>query len=286
MSQQLVSSSLSQDWKGCKLPGVLLGDVTAATISATAISPIITAIDRAVVENTASSNRPLLSTLKTHIVCSFRHPRLFFALKPFYVWTLYAATYTTANSVGSIGKASILDIDRVLVSSITFLSTCLVNVPLGVWKDVRLVQVYGKPTAAPSPAFSYIQAPRFLRIVGTTFLFRDAITIFGSINLPPILSSTVPDSLFSTPVIKMAVMRIFTPVLSQIVATPVHLLGLDLCTNTQSTSRERATQIRRSLWPMTVMRCLRIIPAFGVGLVMNTGLKEYFHCKVGVTSTG
>lgn len=254
-------------------------------------------IYRAVVENAASSDRPLLSTLKAHILCSFRNPRLFFAAKPFfYVWTLYAATYTTANGVESIAKAFTTKADQVLVSSVTFLSTCIVNVPLGVWKDVRFVQLYGRPTttkaaienplktkgassqAQPPP----ISRPKFPRAVGATFLFRDAITIFGSVNLPPMLTSSVPDSMFSSPAIKMAAMQIFTPVLSQIFATPVHLLGLDLYSKPLSTNSERLSRMRRSIGPTTVMRCSRIIPAFGVGLVMNTGLRDYFHTQAGV----
>lgn len=46
MTQQLQSSRLYGDWTSSKLPGVLAGDIAAATLSATAISPVITAIDR------------------------------------------------------------------------------------------------------------------------------------------------------------------------------------------------------------------------------------------------
>lgn len=293
MTQQLQSFSLQDTWQGTHLATVLAGDIAAATISATVISPLITAIDRAVVENAVSSHRPLLWTLKNHVLCSFRQPRLFATRPFFYVWTLYAATYTTANGVETIAKALTTQADQVLVSSITFLSTCLVNVPLGVWKDVRFVQLFGRsttpkdaisiPTQSRTASSKLIPPPimpvRFPRIVGATFLLRDAITIFGSINLPPMLTSSVPDSIFSSPAIKMATMQIFTPVLSQIVATPVHLLGLDLYTNTQSRASERAVRIRTCLGLTTIMRCSRIVPAFGIGLVMNTGLREYFHRK-------
>jgi hypothetical protein len=249
-----------------------------------------------VVENAASSKHPLLPTLRTHILGSFRHPRLFFTGKPFwYICTLYAATYTTANSIESLGNALTSKADKLLVNSITFLATCVVNVPLGVWKDIRFVQIYGKPTTSDqsndkpltgrtsaSPLQPPMPAARFPKVVVATFLFRDAITIFGSINLPPMLTSSIPDSLFSNPAIKMAAMQIFTPVLSQIVATPVHLLGLDLYSNPHSTRGERGSRLRRSLVPTTAMRCSRIIPAFGVGLVLNTGLRDYFKGKVGV----
>jgi len=209
-----------------------------------------------------------------------------------YVWTLYAATYTTANSVESAARAFTTKADQRFVSSITFLSTCIVNVPLGVWKDVRFVQLYGRPSATRSvinvasaakaavtatrsrPA----QATRVPRIVGATFLFRDAITIFGSINLPPMLLPLLSDSYFASPALKMAALQLSVPILSQVVATPVHLLALDLYNNPQKeSSASRVERMKRSLAPTTAMRCSRIVPAFGVGLVVNTRLRDYFH---------
>jgi hypothetical protein len=246
-----------------------------------------------VVENAASSRHPLLSTLKSHIICSLRHPRLFFAARPFlYVWTLYAATYTTANSVESVGKAFASNADQVLASTITFLTTCIVNVPLGVWKDVRFVQIYGRPTAvntipsvtlaakatATTPKIPLKLPAKVPRLVGATFLFRDAITIFGSINLPPMLSPLVSDAYFSNPAMKMAALQLSVPILSQIVATPIHLLALDIYNNSgKDGSTSRLARMRRSLAPTTAMRCARIIPAFGIGLVVNTGLRDCFH---------
>jgi hypothetical protein len=250
-----------------------------------------------VVEIASSNKHPLLSTLKSHVLCSFRHPRLFFAAKPFfYVWTLYAATYTTANTVESVAKAFTTKADQVLVSSITFLSTCIVNVPLGVWKDVRFVQLYGRPKASSSlssapltakPAVAATQRPpshpaKVPRLVGATFLFRDAITIFGSINLPPMISPYLSDSYFANPAIKMAALQLSVPILSQVVATPVHLLALDFYNNQHKEgSGPRIARMRRSLLPTTAMRCSRIIPAFGVGLVVNTNLRDHFHKVAG-----
>ncbi|KAH7075946.1 hypothetical protein BKA63DRAFT_311309 [Paraphoma chrysanthemicola] len=290
MAQELQEITIDQRWRSSKLPGLLAGDIAAAGISATFVSPLITAIDRAVVENAASCKHPLLSTLKTHMLSSFRHPRLFFAAKPFfYVWTLYAATYTTANTVDSVAKTFTTKADQVLVSSVTFISTCVVNVPLGVWKDVRFVQLYGRPkhesmtpaiakAAANSTKSTSTQATKVPRIVGATFLFRDAITIFGSVNLPPMLSPLLADSYFANPALKMAALQLSVPILSQVVATPVHLLALDLYNNPQKEgSASRSARMRRSLVPTTAMRCSRIVPAFGAGLVANTELREYFH---------
>lgn len=243
----------------------------------------------------------MFSTLRTHILCTFRHPRIFFSAKPFFiVWTLYAATYTTANAVESAAKEFTQKKDQLLVSSITFLSTCIVNVPLGVWKDVRFVQIYGrnmptpntaintpttKPPEPPAAAKTPIVSPaKFPRIVGATFLFRDAITILGSFTLPSMVP--IPDSFFSDPAIKMAATQLFVPILSQVVATPVHLLGLDLYSYPhKDDSAGRAERIKKNLGPTTMVRCCRIIPAFGVGCIVNTGLREHFHSKTLATST-
>ena len=242
----------------------------------------------AVVENAARPGQnPLAQTLKTNILCSFRHPRRFFGTKPFFIiWTLYAGTYTTANTVETLTRHLTQKADELLVQSVTFLSTITVNVPLGVWKDVRFVQMFGRlsqPVAvqaegakvAPSP----VQRPKFPKTVATTFLVRDAITIFGAVNLPPMIASALPEDTFSSPMLKMATMQLMVPIFSQVFATPIHLLGLDMYSHPNSVSR--MARINQNLGATTLVRCARIIPAFGVGLIANTGLRDYFHEKAG-----
>lgn len=247
---------------------------------------------RAVVENVASANRTLPTALKENILYTFRYPRRFFAAKPFfYMWTLYAATYTTANSVSSLTKSLMDTSHEVLSESVTFLATCVVNVPLGVWKDIRFVQTFGR-TIVPQTDRPVVNAPantkltplpqsptRFPRAVGATFLARDAITILGSFTLPPIMSDKVP---IADPAAQMAAAQLLVPVLSQVVATPVHVLGLDLYSNPEAGREERARRIRSSLLGTTAVRCARIIPAFGVGGIVNAGLRNWFHGKLGV----
>lgn len=248
----------------------------------------ILTISSAVVENAARPGQnPLAQALKTNILCSFRHPRRFFGTKPFFIiWTLYAATYTTANTVETTARHLTHKADELLVQSVTLLSTITVNVPLGVWKDVRFVQLFGKPSAqvaaqtdgakvAPPPA----QRPKFPRTVAATFLIRDAITIFGAINLPPMIASSLPEETFANPMLKMATMQLLVPVFSQVFATPIHLLGLDMYSHPNNASR--MSRIKQNLGATTLVRCARIVPAFGVGLIANTGLRDYFHDKAG-----
>ena len=250
--------------------------------------------DRAVVENVASPNRTLPVALKENILCTFRYPRRFFVAKPFfYMWTLYAVTYTTANSVNSLAKTFMDTSHEVLANSITFFATCIVNVPLGVWKDIRFVQTFGRSSiprtdTVITPANTKVPLPqsptKFPRAVGATFLARDAITILGSFTLPPMLSDKLP---IADPAAQMATAQLLVPVLSQVIATPVHLLGLDLYSNPQKGEREeRAKRIRGSLLGTTAVRCARIIPAFGVGGIVNTGLRAWFHENLRVQDKG
>lgn len=201
------------------------------------------------------------------------------------MWTLYAATYTTANSVSSLANAFMDRSHEVLMNSITFVATCAVNVPLGVWKDVRFVRTFGRSNVAPAglvsaPLATNIrqtpQSPtRFPRAVGATFLARDAITILGSFNLPRMVSERLP---MADAAARMAAAQLLVPVLSQILATPVHLLGLDLYSNPQkSQAGERRKRIQKSLPGTTAVRCARIVPAFGVGGIVNTRLRAWFH---------
>ncbi|KAF1951192.1 hypothetical protein CC80DRAFT_597574 [Byssothecium circinans] len=305
MDRKIDSEHTAQSRQYGTLWKKIAGDISAAAISATLISPVITAIDRSVVENAASTQKSLRSTLQTNIFCTFRHPRLFFSAKPFFlVWTLYAATYTTANTTDTLTRTFLEKKDRVLAETITFLTTCVVNVPLGVWKDVGFVKAYGGNTAAiPSPknipaspgatatseagaAASPIskkptpslQTPKFPKVVVTTFLLRDAVTIYGSFILPPIVSDALPTTFLPDPAARMAATQLFVPVLSQLIVTPVHLLGLDLYSHPKNEgSAARARRIRKLLGPATLLRCVRIVPAFGVGGIANRETREWLH---------
>lgn len=71
------------------------------------------------------------------------------------------------------------------------------------------------------------------------------------------------------------------PAAFQFVATPLHLLGLDLVGRPGragaggSSMLERAERIRRDWFSASSVRAVRILPAFGVGCVVNTELREW-----------
>ncbi|CAG7563487.1 unnamed protein product [Fusarium equiseti] len=251
----------------------VLGDLAAAAISATLITPVITVIDQSMVEK-VSFNRPLASGMKLNSLHALKHPGRFIFGRAFgYVWALYAATYAVSNSSDTLAH----EFHRAAVGTITFVNTMIINVPLGVLKDVRFAQMFSA-TATPTPKTAPVAKPGVPRAATLAFLGRDAITIFGSFTMAPWLSALIPDSLSSSPHSKAVISQLTVPIFSQFFATPVHLLGLDLYSRPRGIPWvERSAQIRRDLFSATILRSLRIIPAFGVGCVANMEARSRFH---------
>lgn len=166
------------------------------------------------------------------------------------------------------------------MSTATFASTFLVNVPLGVWKDLRFAEIFGAGGSAPRAAASAaVSTPRKLpRAATATFLVRDAVTIFGSFTLPTWVSAAVPDGLMASPHAKATLTQLTVPVMSQLVASPIHLIALDYYDRQQRLPfSDRIAKTREHVPSTIVMRCIRIIPAFSVGCVANLELRSLFH---------
>ncbi|KAI1366240.1 hypothetical protein F5Y08DRAFT_141476 [Xylaria arbuscula] len=270
----------------------LVGDASAAAISATLASPAIVLIDRAVVAKTASGDG-ILKALWTQAVHAGRRPGAFLFGRPFAImWTLYAATYTAASFTDTLTEKYY----ATAATTATFLATTAVNVPLGIWKDIRYAQLFShnstadakKPITASSklpltsPITATVPVPtprRMPRSVTGVFLARDAITLFGSFTMAPRLATAIPDSLVSNIHAKAAVSQLTVPILTQLVATPVHLLGLDLYQRQEKgvTLSNRVSSIGPGLGGATFARCLRILPAFGFGVLANQELRSLFH---------
>jgi hypothetical protein len=230
--------------------------------------------NRALVEK-ASHYKPLLRSLRSHVYDAFKHPRKFLG-SPAHrqVFMLYAATYSVANGTETITKETHPSISE----GVTFLFTFLVNVPLGVWKDVRFAQLFGISKNINLAQNLPVPRNTGALAITTTLLTRDAITIYGSFQLAQRCSTVIPDSLASHPYSKTIVTQMVVPVLSQLVATPLHLLSLDLYNRPKVVPwKSRIAVVWRDLPSATVIRCIRIIPAFGFGCLTNMGLRHLFH---------
>jgi hypothetical protein len=161
----------------------------------------------------------------------------------------------------------------------------MANVPLALWKDIRFAEEYGTgngPDAKTSKASGSVlpQNKSLARTAAAIFLVRDGVTIFGSFTLAPWLSDAIPDSLAAHPHAKPIVTQLTVPVLTQLVATPLHLLALDMYTRQYTMPfLERVKYSQQYLPSSTLLRCVRIIPAFGIGCLTNMELRSAFHAK-------
>ncbi|OTB00468.1 hypothetical protein M426DRAFT_15411 [Hypoxylon sp. CI-4A] len=273
-----------------RFPKQLAGDLVAAGISATLVTPATAIIDRAVVEKVAS-HEPFLRTLWTHTKSAVTRPGSFVFSRPFGIlWTLYAATFSVANASETIVK----DWRPAAVGTVTLVATVLVNVPLGIWKDLRFAKIYGgaeanktpslKSAAVAQPATAKVAAPpvpvsRLPKAPAAVFLLRDSLTLYGSFVLPQAVTNLVSGSTVASAHATALMVQLLVPASTQLVATPVHLLGLDMYNRPQKglTLSDRFAHTKHYFGSATALRCMRVLPAFGFGVMANRDLRNYFH---------
>ncbi|CAG8009006.1 unnamed protein product [Penicillium salamii] len=261
--------------------GHITGDIAAAALSASLVTPAVAIIDRSLVEQSAF-NQPILRGIRRNAMGALRQPGLFLCSKPLaLVWAMYGATYSVANVADTLGRK----LELAAAGTVTFAATMLANVPLALWKDMSFAQAYGTGRGPDAKITANIpQSPvlnkTMARAAAAIFLVRDGVTIFGSFTLAPHLSEAIPDSWATHPHAKPIITQLTVPVLTQLVATPLHLLALDMYTRQYRIPFvDRVKHSQKYVVSSTLLRGVRIIPAFGVGCLANMELRSAFHAK-------
>jgi len=144
-----------------------------------------------------------------------------------------------------------------------------------VYKDSYFARAFnGGSHAAKIPKISY-----------ALFAVRDSLTIFASFNLPSLIApqlAHLPPSfknqfsrILNTEVGRTNTAQFLAPAAMQLFSTPVHLLGLDLF-NRQGRLGfgERFARVTRDWGVSAMARMGRIVPAFGVGGVVNGNVRR------------
>ena len=208
-------------------------------------------------------------------------PVRFIASTPFkLVFALYFGTYATANLVDTLASTLQPHLPPSHISSgpAKFTATSAVNMSLCVYKDSRFARMFGTGgvggAAAPIPKISY-----------ALFAARDSLTIFASFNLPSLIAPRLKrlppaiQSSFSrvlrTDGARLNTAQFLAPAFMQLFSTPIHLLGLDLFNRQGRLGFEdRFARVRRDWGVSALARMGRIVPAFGVGGVVNAGVRR------------
>ena len=279
-------------WNTQNLSLRIAGDAVAATASGGLVAPLITIIDRSIIEN-ASGRRSMAQSLRDNLVKMMFRPDRFFLSKPFaLVFMLYGATYMSANALdtamstisASKPPATPDDVDprspiATTAGTPKFLFTSATNLTLCVYKDSRFAKYFGTTTPRSVPSTTLL-----------LFACRDACTVFASFNLPILIApktALLPgwNKDWEKHTSRISAAQFVAPAAIQAFSTPLHLLGLDLYNrpnvpDTPISSRDRLSRVARDYGKSFAARICRILPAFGVGGVVNTRVRRWYMARL------
>lgn len=285
------------------LPSRILGDVTVALAVTACVSPILTVIDKALVETSAHARQSLLSSAWHSLRGMVQSPVAYVRSPTFlWMWMTYAATYSAANVLKTLGEhrdyqalvekesqRTTTPTDRNLhfrgvmnnnnssssssssvASYSLFLGTTMVNSGASLVKDRAYAKLFGNASTLSVPRSSYaLWMLRDLTVVGSSFVLPA--------HVSPLLvqHDLVPAHCADT------VAQVGVPVLAQMVAGPLHYVGLD-CYNrslgnlTKWSQRvlERWNGLKGALGPVVAARMVRVLPGYGIAGVYNTKLRS------------
>ncbi|KAL2018226.1 hypothetical protein VTK56DRAFT_1133 [Thermocarpiscus australiensis] len=285
-------SSKAAKWNTKNLALRLGADLISAASAAVLVAPVISIIDRSIMEN-ASGRRTLLASLKSSFKSLLLQPHRVVLSKPFaLIFALYGGTYLTANALDT-ATSTVRSLPPTHVTSGTakFAASSAANIGLCIYKDQVFVRLFGPPGAHPAAVPRPVTLPSYL-----LFALRDCMTIFASFNVPPLLGPVLSRRLLLLggddddddddgrvqqqryALSGQTLAQFAAPAAVQLVSTPVHLLGLDVYNRPVVTAgaawRERWAVVRKNWLVSTAARICRIVPAFGVGGVVNVKVRR------------
>ncbi|KAI9652208.1 MAG: hypothetical protein M1831_007117 [Alyxoria varia] len=286
----------------------LAGDASAACAAGFLVAPVITMIDRAIIENASSTHKTITTSILSSLQTLFLRPHHFLLSRPFgLVFTLYAGTYISANILDTLfstftppptstpppstsptdhhhhhrtekTKNDPRDPTTTTSGLPKFLFTSLTNITLCVHKDTHFARYFGAPSSSSSKT-----VPTRSKLL---FAARDALTVFASFNLPPLIAPRLGGMLdvawkgWDNHVSTASCAQFLAPAAVQVISTPIHLLGLDLYNRGGRVGggkgvslSSRLQTVSRDWGKSCVARVCRIVPAFGVGGVVNTKVR-------------
>lgn len=172
---------------------------------------------------------------------------------------LYGGTYLAANALDTFNSATKgLPAQHTESNATKLCAVTSVNLCLSLYKDAAFAKNFGPPSALAIPLISYIP-----------FVVRDCITLSASFHLPGEIAPLLPEA-WDRYLGRATIAQLSAPALSQWVATPLHLLALDLHARRGRLGLgERGRAVGRLWAKASVARMCRVVPAYGFGAVVN-----------------
>jgi len=234
--------------------------MAAAASSSFAVSPFIAIVDRSIIENT-NGKTPLVQGLKQGFATLISQPHKFIVTRQFrLIFAIYFSTYLTANVIDT--SSEFLEREP---AAAKFVGTTAVNMSVCIYKDRAFTRMFGTVASKPLPALSYL-----------LFASRDSLTIASSFNAPPIVSRWIQsEGILHNKKASDTISQLVCPAITQVLSTPIHLLGLDLYNNAKASPGQRFALIKREYVKSVLARVARIAPAFGIGGIGNSYVRSY-----------
>ena len=265
------------------LTSKLAGDVLIGSAVTFFVAPFLTVVDKAIVES-AAGRRTLIESGVESLRGIVQNPKQYFKSPTFLMmWGVYAATYSTANSLKTISehqdyhKSNSAEADRPTSPALghmgVFLGTTFVNSSSALLKDQAYAKMFGtnsKITEVPKLSYAF-------------WIARDFSVIGSSFILPDLVSGHVARMCDIDEKSAKSMSQLALPVVTQFVAGPLHYIGLDLY-NRDLTGKswgdavlDRSVSLYRGIAPVIAARIARIAPGYGIGGVLNTNLRDQWR---------
>ncbi|KAI8802236.1 hypothetical protein BJ742DRAFT_684364 [Cladochytrium replicatum] len=262
------------------LPTAIGIDIFSALVTAFAVAPGVAIIDKAVISQAAGidtiggSVAKCVTDLARNPVKFMRQPNVLVSS------VVYLGTFAAANVVEAVCN----EMDHP-AGMAKFIASSTANMGLSIWKDQAFTRWYSSSAPRALPSSTY-----------TLFALRDGLTMASSFTLPPIVAPIIADALAkhttttdSSVLLARAetISQLVLPCAMQLVSTPIHLAALDMynrpvvaggMVNRMTTMP--FVQNPGDFLKTVGFRCIRILPAFGVGGNLNrsmrSGLRDYY----------
>jgi hypothetical protein len=272
----------------------LLGDVIIAFSVTGMIAPFLTVVDKALVQRSVGSHT-IWSSGRESVIAMVQKPVAYFKSPTFlWMWATYALTYSAANSlrtwtehqeyVAASRQRKNLVVESTASTNTTtggtqnkpststtatlFVGVTMVNTSASLVKDRAYARMFGNAAAASVPPISY-----------ALWITRDFTVIGSSFILPGTVAAMLQESTSLKEKEALKIAQVATPMVAQLVAGPLHFVGLD-CYNRNLDHMpfklqvaERMKFLAGSFREVVAARMVRILPGYGVAGVWNTSLR-------------
>ncbi len=236
----------------------LFADGLAASLAGFAVAPIVSAVDKALAQN-SSGTAPLWTSFGSSIKELVKSPVQFLKSPSFrWIWLVYSSTYFAANAMGTASAATKTD-----GKFATWAATSTVNTTTSILKDRAFARLFGKTNVAPTPTPMGSYA---------AWLTRDLVSMAVFFNLPPIVGDRI-GKYTGNPKTGYYAAQFGLPLALQFVTTPIHLLGFDIHNNPKATVSERIAFLQKDYFKSVGIRMVRMVAPWSVGTIGNKELR-------------